>query len=473
MHTRARRFALSALLLGSLATGGCDQSALALTEHGSAITDFDLSAIDHHAHTVTARVMLQFPDSHHNVILGADATNAFRIEKVESESGKTDPPRLRVSYGGQSKTFHNTNTLDDVLFGLQADRWYDLAITVDSSKVLRLYIDGKQASIVGGGSFVLPAGVWASGHLTFGEGATSGGPRQYYGMIDDVRVWQRTLSTTEVAALAQGAMPADDPVRSWEFDAPDNLPTMVGNAEVRVLTDDVDWSDLQPIPQHAPLRLPLEEQVRVTQGVDSPPGNSHRGYAAFALDLVKDEGSSRGLDVLAAASGTVVFRRSGSPDDEANQEVPECTPCPPGQAVPSPVVGHCRYLPNVVLVDHGGGLFTEYVHLMPGSIPSSIQVGTVVQTGDVLGQVGRSGTAGDHLHFSVASAVSMPQGPNPSPSIGLDVPVPGGCGYYPAVRPFGVVTRAFVFEAYRRRTGDHWDILEAQTPALGERIWAL
>ena len=133
----------------------------------------------------------------------------------------------------------------------------------------------------------------------------------------------------------------------------------------------------------------------------------------------------------------------------------------------------CNYLPNVVIVDHGNGLLTEYVHLMPGSIPASIQVGTVVQTGDVLGHVGRSGTAGNHLHFGVASAVTFPAGPNPSPSIGVDVPVPGGCGYYPAVRRYDIVTRAFVFDTYRRLTGDAWEVLEQETPAQGEVIQAL
>lgn len=462
-----------AFLVAALSTSACDQSALALTERGSAVTDYSLSAIDHQPHTIAARVSFQYPHSYHNVIFGADATNDFRIEKVESGSHAYDPPRLRVTYGGQSRTYVDQNGFTEFILGFEADRWYDLAVTVDSSNVVRVYIDGTQAGVEEDGPLVLPLGTWASGNLTFGEGATVDFSRQFYGLIDDVRIWERALTGAEVEALAAGTLPADPPTRSWAFDAPANLPTMLGNATVEVLTGSEDWSELQPTPQHAPLQLPLEGDLYVVQGVDSPAGDSHRGYAAFALDLVNHAGPTRGMDVLAMAPGTVVFVRTGSPDDVANQTVPGCTPCATGQTPVPGALAECVYLPNAVVIDHGNGLFTESIHFIPGSTPSSVQVGSTVQTGDVLGQVGKSGTGGDHLHFGVASKVTLPSGPNPSPSIGLDVPVPGGCGYYPAVRNYGIVTRAFVFDAYERWTGTAWEVMQQTTPSAGDVIGEL
>lgn len=53
---------------------------------------------------------------------------------------------------------------------------------------------------------------------------------------------------------------------------------------------------------------------------------------------------------------------------------------------------------NLVVVDHGGGLETRYAHLQD----ISVDVGTQLATGEVLGSVGATGRAtGPHLHFEV------------------------------------------------------------------------
>lgn len=55
---------------------------------------------------------------------------------------------------------------------------------------------------------------------------------------------------------------------------------------------------------------------------------------------------------------------------------------------------------NYVLVDHGNGWQTSYVHLARNSI--SVQIGETVQAGEMLGVIGSSGiSTGVHLHFSV------------------------------------------------------------------------
>ncbi|MBP3730507.1 MAG: M23 family metallopeptidase [Mailhella sp.] len=53
---------------------------------------------------------------------------------------------------------------------------------------------------------------------------------------------------------------------------------------------------------------------------------------------------------------------------------------------------------NMVLVDHGMGLATQYSHLSE----YSVQVGDEVQPGQIIGRTGTTGLAGgDHLHFGV------------------------------------------------------------------------
>lgn len=55
---------------------------------------------------------------------------------------------------------------------------------------------------------------------------------------------------------------------------------------------------------------------------------------------------------------------------------------------------------NVVQIDHGGGLFTTYLHMQS----RAVEVGAVVARGDTIGAVGRTGpTSNDHphLHFEL------------------------------------------------------------------------
>lgn len=53
-----------------------------------------------------------------------------------------------------------------------------------------------------------------------------------------------------------------------------------------------------------------------------------------------------------------------------------------------------------VILDHGGGVTTFYLHIMKGGI--LVKEGQVVKTGDVIAKVGSTGlSTGPHLHFEV------------------------------------------------------------------------
>jgi hypothetical protein len=95
-----------------------------------------------------------------------------------------------------------------------------------------------------------------------------------------------------------------------------------------------------------------------------------------------------GVDVLAAADGTVLRIRDGVADRE-----------PSADDIKDLLAGN-RACGNGVLIEHGSGWQTIYCHMKQGSI--GVTHGARVRSGDVLGKIGQSGAAEfPHLHFGV------------------------------------------------------------------------
>ena len=113
-----------------------------------------------------------------------------------------------------------------------------------------------------------------------------------------------------------------------------------------------------------PFQQPIQGEVSSTYGLrrsynGGPPGEYHGG-----LDLAADEG----LPVAAANAGRVVF------------------------------AGPLKVRGNVVVIDHGWGLYSGYYHL--GALKTA--AGQDVRQGETIGLVGSTGlSTGPHLHWSV------------------------------------------------------------------------
>lgn len=114
----------------------------------------------------------------------------------------------------------------------------------------------------------------------------------------------------------------------------------------------------------------------------------------------------RGVDVLAAAAGTVRGARDGEPDISVKTR---------GAAA---VAG--RECGNGVVIDHGRGWTTQYCHMARGSL--RVKPGDRVAAGTPLGQVGLSGvTEYPHLHFTLRAGNTVVE------PFAVDL-VPGTCG---------------------------------------------
>ncbi len=114
----------------------------------------------------------------------------------------------------------------------------------------------------------------------------------------------------------------------------------------------------------------------------------------------------RGVEVLAAADGTVLRLRDSMPDISIRETEAD--------AVKDREAG------NSLIIDHGNGWETQYGHLRFNSI--RVQPGDTVKAGQPVGLIGLSGnTEFLHLHFEVRH-----DGVSIDPYSGL--PLGGGCG---------------------------------------------
>lgn len=104
-----------------------------------------------------------------------------------------------------------------------------------------------------------------------------------------------------------------------------------------------------------------------------------------------DIGASRGSNVIASNSGTVIYPTAGARIDYPEQAI---KPDANGKYNCSGLVA------NYVVIDHGNGVRTQYSHLYKNTI--TVRAGDKVEQGQVIGLSGSSGcSTGPHLHFQV------------------------------------------------------------------------
>src|SRR6185312_9237092 len=151
-----------------------------------------------------------------------------------------------------------------------------------------------------------------------------------------------------------------------------------------------------PVSLEFPLRCRLGTECFVQQYFDHDTGpgakdyscgrKTYQGHDGTDFRLPSGAAQRAGVEVLAAAAGTVQGARDGMEDADVRIA---------GQAS---VKG--RECGNGVLLIHADGWQTQYCHMAKGSI--RVRSGQTVAAGTVLGLVGESGDAAfPHLHLSV------------------------------------------------------------------------
>ncbi len=113
---------------------------------------------------------------------------------------------------------------------------------------------------------------------------------------------------------------------------------------------------------------------------------TYKGHNGTDIRVLTMADERRGVDVLAAAPGTVLRTRDGMAD------------------VSVAITGHDavrdRDCGNAVVIGHSEGFETQYCHMAKGSV--AVKPGEAVTAGQVIGHVGLSGdTEFPHLHITV------------------------------------------------------------------------
>jgi MYXO-CTERM domain-containing protein len=178
-----------------------------------------------------------------------------------------------------------------------------------------------------------------------------------------------STSIAMLVLLAFGGGPGSQPpaVYAPTLDGP---PLEQGQAPPQSLRSPSD-----PALDGPPLQIPWTcGQVEYcTQGHN---GGSHTGNSAWAWDFALQEGE----EIWAASAGVVSHVRM-------NMTEGGCSTAYSGTA-------------NYITIDNGDGTSTVYLHMLPNTSP--LQVGEMVEVGDLVARVGAIGYAcGAHLHMQV------------------------------------------------------------------------
>lgn len=355
-------------------------------------TDIQFSSFKDGDHTLTARFLPQFPNAFDGPIIAENGSGTFALGQGNYDKGGNQT-NLFVQIGSTYKSFPAT---------LVAGNWYHLALVGKKSQAnftYTLYLNGNLLS----STLNVAVDDLPNGNIRLGKRTTAKTINthnaQFFGLIDDVGVFDKSLSSQEIQTLAAGsyAFSGNESglVAAIPFDGTSSLGVFQTNAQlkgagkmVQVSKTHSNGGDLSAVPlpakQHT-MVLPFKrgEAWKVLQGYDTD-GGSHNGYASFCWDFilagksVQDEypKGTGGAPFYATASGELV-----TVDDSKSS--------PTGPS-------------NIMEVKQGDEEYAAYIHIEQKSALKNVndQAFKSQQLG-LMGDVGANSEGNHHLHFAV------------------------------------------------------------------------
>lgn len=347
--------------------------ALSVTWGGRADTDLEFSEFFSGDHTVTARFMLQFVNCYAGPMLVVGGSGTYWIGQGDFHDGGNHLA-VRIGTGAVNVP------IDESFKGT----WHHLAV-VRKGTACTVYVDGVSRGALPVGTSNTP-----SGTLRMGRGTEI--HQQFYGLLDDVAVFQTALSVADVGTLSSaktltgseanlhaGYVFGDGPAGSLPPSLKRPLALEPGASLVTVSGQRDNGADRAKLPlslvSHMRLPFPQGRIARVDQAFCDAT-ISHNGYAAFCYDFTFPDVNCDGHVFRASAPGTVAHVWEGGPNTDQG---------------PS----------NFVSVRQADNELSDYLHLQQNS--ASVQAGQAVTYGTEMAKIGRSGTGGPHLHQAITN----------------------------------------------------------------------
>ena len=302
----------------------------------------------------------------------------YHWEEKKLEFGEAGEPKLYLAVQGQRRVYKVGSKLRKAKvpnpvwashpsskskYGeIAALDWQHAAI-VRKNGAFRVYLNGELLADKDGqapptANVTYPSTV----RLRLGRSTAIGGidpfltyEGQFYGLLDDVAIFKRALSSSEIddyLAAHGNVSPARDTkdlLALWTFDDAHDRPVTFAERARRVSVSRarqgaLDRKQFDRAKPQVTMQLPFPagEAWWVTQGYDDP-AVSHKGFASFCLDFARTDGKTKGAPFLASAPGTIVKLDDAQPD--STKDVPA----------------------NFVAVRQAKGEYAVYMHHQKGS----------------------------------------------------------------------------------------------------------
>jgi murein DD-endopeptidase MepM/ murein hydrolase activator NlpD len=360
-------------------------------------------------HTIAARFMIQYGRSYQAPLLSVKGAGNFLVA-VESYGG-VKAERLLVSIGDRTVYYTVTGKLTP-------EKWHWLALARDNSS-LRLYLDGALIKPDSSDAKTLSGGDLPEGTLRLGR--SQSGDAQFYGLMDDVAVFNTALSQTILKRYYHESPQLRGTetglVAAYTFDqSPDatsgaremqerySFTTPATQLKLSATRDSKLDARSLPLPSNrTKVLLPFApgQAWKVIQGYGQE--LSHHGGGAFSWDFARMDGATMEQPVYACADGRVVAI-SDNNDPE-----------------PSDNISKDNF--NYFQMELAGGEVVTYLHMKDGSLIDALKSFATasfpqqfapfsVRAGAQVGKVGNTWLKEQpdnwHLHFACVPYVNSP-----------------------------------------------------------------
>ncbi len=364
--------------------------AIACTWQGYADTDINYAEFFGSDHTLAVRFMLQFPRAYTGPMLSVNGAGAFVLGQAYFKKTPGSPPDLVLQVGSSSIIAATT---------IKAGTWHHLA-AVRKNNVYKIYLDGSQI----GNSIAVPASGIPNGTLRLGKdtfnAALDGGGSQFYGLLDDVAIFDSALTENQIkdlsksqhisgteANLLAGFVFGRQLVGGLPAKLARPLTLSVGATICSVSENRENAADAKKMPlastsfMHLPYPTGTWEIKQGYQGQNA--WNSHNGYAAFCLDFIVAEKGVSEADRIEKTRGKPFYAVAPGEVDTLQNVFTSGGPS------------------NFISIRHAEHEFGDYLHFVDKT--ANVSVGDRVQLGHDLADTGDTGTGAVHLHFAVTN----------------------------------------------------------------------